>query len=286
MRARSVVGLTLALATQASYLPARAEAPSRRVAVLEAGERGARRPLAAALGEGGMNVLDEGMVDAAARGAGYVGSTNLTLADARRLAEAIGADALVIEALSVVERSPEGGPPTGDAFLALFLVDGMTGKLLRYKGFQALASTTAAARGEALRRARSEVSTWPAVVAAAASARLDGRDATPWAPGSVDLTSTPEGGDGTRPPRFFKRPTPRFTDDADRAHAVATVDLVVQFNADGSYGPIEVVRWAGYGLDEAAAAAVRSSTFWPASVGGAPVSARALLRYNFRFRDR
>ena len=53
-----------------------------------------------------------------------------------------------------------------------------------------------------------------------------------------------------------------------------------------SFGPIEVVRWAGFGLDEAARAAVAAATFYPARLGEEPVSARALLRFNFRFRDR
>ena len=65
----------------------------------------------------------------------------------------------------------------------------------------------------------------------------------------------------------------------------ATVDLVVEFGADGTIGPVEVSRWAGFGLDEAAAESVRARPFLPATVAGKPVSCRALLRYNFRVRD-
>jgi outer membrane biosynthesis protein TonB len=43
-----------------------------------------------------------------------------------------------------------------------------------------------------------------------------------------------------------------------------------------------VVRWAGFGLDEATVATVRQLHFFPAMRNGAAVPLRVLLRYNFR----
>jgi hypothetical protein len=188
--------------------------------------------------------------------------------------------------VSVVERQSDNGSLMYDAFVALFLVDGRSGKLLRYKGFRATAPDRSAALERTRGEVRAEATAWSELCRRAAagsgSAALD----PAWDPDAVAFVADPHGAAGRVPPRFFKRPSPGFTADAERAHAVATVDLVVQFNADGTYGPVEAVRWAGFGLDEAAAEAVLASRFWPARRDGKPVSARALLRYNFRFSDR
>jgi outer membrane biosynthesis protein TonB len=45
---------------------------------------------------------------------------------------------------------------------------------------------------------------------------------------------------------------------------------------------VEVVRWAGFGLDEAALSTVRQLHFAPARRDGTAVPMRVLLRYNFR----
>jgi outer membrane biosynthesis protein TonB len=45
---------------------------------------------------------------------------------------------------------------------------------------------------------------------------------------------------------------------------------------------VDVVRWAGFGLDEATTETVRQMHFRPAMRNGSPVAMRVLLRYNFR----
>src|SRR5262249_8680384 len=145
-----------------------------------------------------------------------------------------------------------------------FLADGGSGRLLRYKAFQAMAPDRGAAVEDALGQLDRDVASWTEVWRSAVRAREQGTLDPVWDPDAADFVVNPDGGPDLVPPRFFKRPSPAFTPEADRAHAVATVDLVVQFNADGSYGPIDVVRWAGFGLDESATEAVRACRFWPA----------------------
>ena len=67
-----------------------------------------------------------------------------------------------------------------------------------------------------------------------------------------------------------------------RAEAEATVDVVADVGADGEVIDVEVVRWAGFGLDEVTAETVRQLHFFPAMKNGVPVRMRVLLRYNFR----
>jgi hypothetical protein len=221
--------------------------------------------------------LDRGLVAAAATGAGYSGSLNLTREEARRLGAVVGAGVLVMGTASFLDRG------TGDAFVGVFLVDGRTGDLLKYKGITETGADVAEARARALEAIRAEVAGWPGFCAEAAARRerLGSEEAPP--AGLVDFVAR-ETWPGVSPPRFFKKPAPAMTADGERALVVATVDVVAQFNADGSYGPISVVRWAGFGLDEAAVEAVRRATFWPAMRDRKPVSARALLRFNFRVR--
>ena len=257
-----------------------------RVAVFDiAGDGGVADALTAALaGDGRLALLDPALVRSAARGTGYTGSLNLSREEARRLGAVAGADALVLGLASIVERQASDGSRTGDAFLALFLVDGRTGSLLRYRGVEAEGPDPGRAREVALEAARAELATWGDHCREAADqrARIVVEDAP--AGEVVDLVTNTDA-PGLRPPRFFRRPVPAMTVDAERVRVEATVDLIVDFNADGTYGPIEVARWAGLGLDEAAAAAVRNCRFWPAERGGVAVPCRATLRFNFRVRQ-
>lgn len=276
------LGAALVLLALAASVPAVEPA---RIAVLDAGAGAElRAAVAVAAGRAG-TVLDAALVDSAVRGTGWKGSANLSRDEARGLGLVAGADALVFVVASEVERASDNNPEAWDLLVGLLLVDARTGELLRYKGIRASGATKAMARERALEGVRAETGEWEARVRAAVDRRLAGVGPR-WDPDAIDFVTNPEGRDGLVPPRFFRRPAPTFTDDADRMRVVATVDLVVQFNADGAYGPIEVVRWAGFGLDEAAIDAVRACAFWPARRSERPVSARALLRYNFRFRDR
>jgi len=87
---------------------------------------------------------------------------------------------------------------------------------------------------------------------------------------------------GLRLPKPFRRLRPEYPQSAAQAEAEATVDVVVDVGTNGEVGNVEVVRWAGFGLDEATVATVRQLHFFPAMRNGTPVPLRVLLRYNFR----
>jgi outer membrane biosynthesis protein TonB len=58
--------------------------------------------------------------------------------------------------------------------------------------------------------------------------------------------------------------------------------VLVDVGVDGEVGQVQVVRWAGFGLDEATMATVHQLHFFPAMRDGTAVPMRVLLRYNFR----
>jgi TonB family protein len=87
---------------------------------------------------------------------------------------------------------------------------------------------------------------------------------------------------GIRLPRPYRRVRPEYPASAARAEAEATVDVVADVGADGEVGELQIVRWAGFGLDETTIATVRQLHFFPAMKNGTPIPMRVLLRYNFR----
>jgi TonB family protein len=85
-----------------------------------------------------------------------------------------------------------------------------------------------------------------------------------------------------RPPQPFRRLRPAYTETAERAEAEATVDASVEIGAAGEVRNVEIVRWAGFGLDESVTGTVRRLHFRPAMRDGVAFPVRVLLRYNFR----
>jgi len=85
-----------------------------------------------------------------------------------------------------------------------------------------------------------------------------------------------------RLPRPFKRLRPEYPDSAALADAEATVDVAAEIGADGEVGDVQIVRWAGFGLDQATVATVKQMHFFPALKNGTAIPMRVLLRYNFR----
>src|SRR5919206_2111384 len=126
----------------APCLVARARGESRRVnvAVLEMGagataERVSGR-VAKLLAESGAQgsfrvaLLDRDMSRAAARRAGYAGSLNMTLADARSLGASIGCDFYVTGDAQTIRRSSSARPVYFESYASVFVVSSRTGRLV------------------------------------------------------------------------------------------------------------------------------------------------------------
>jgi len=110
-----------------------------------------------------------------------------------------------------------------------------------------------------------------ALLAAAASAQGQGQQPAP-PPGNVS------------DPRPVSAPQPEYTPEARDARIQGTVELRSTVREDGTVKVESVVRGLGYGLDEAAIAAVEKWKFIPAKKDGKPVSATIGLLVNFSLR--
>lgn len=231
-------------------------------------------------------LLDRGMSAAAARGVGYAGSLNLTLAEARALGAAAGCDFYLAGDAQTVRRSASTRPVYYEAYASVFVVSTQTGRLVHWDRPAAEADTAEEAEASLLLKLEegAQLSAGAVVVAAEREERerfsTDEGETT----SIIDL-STDEGAASKRDlrePAPYRRLRPAYTDAAARAEAEATVDALVEIGADGEVSDVRVVRWAGFGLDEEVVATVRRMHFRPAQREGEPVPVRVLLRYNFR----
>src|SRR5256714_3341996 len=115
-----------------------------RVAVLDLGktetgarvsERLAKMLAGAARAQGGTRLvmLDRGLGAAAARGVGYRGSLNVTLAEARNLGAAIGCDFYVTGDAQTIRRSSSARPVYFESYASVFVVSARTGRLVLWE---------------------------------------------------------------------------------------------------------------------------------------------------------
>jgi TonB family protein len=237
---------------------------------------------------GALQVGDADLARAAAKGIGYSGSLNLTVTEARDLGAALAAEFYIIGDAQTLRRSSFEKPVYFESYCSIFLVSTRTGKLLFWErqGFV----NDEATRAEALLSQHigdhAFTSRLLAVISKAQEdERIQGTVLT--APVDAVIEEAPEdekiaADQGLRLPRPYRRLRPAYPDTAARAEAEATVDVAVDVGADGEVGEIQIVRWAGFGLDESTVATVRQLHFFPAMKNSAPIPMRVLLRYNFR----
>jgi TonB family protein len=278
-------------------LAARAQERRVSVAVLDmggttAGARVAERLaklLAAseANGQTRLALLDREMSRAAARGVGYAGSLNMTLADARSLGAAMGCDFFVTGDAQTIRRSSSARPVYFESYASVFVVNARTGQLVLWERPASEADTAERAESSLLAALDSRAVGRYAAAILAAAGRDDRErfEATERETASVIDLSTDESAGARvdlREPAPYRRLRPAYTDAAARAETEATVDAEVEIGADGEVGGVRVVRWAGFGLDDEVVTTVRRMHFRPATRDGEPVAVRVLLRYNFR----
>lgn len=238
--------------------------------------------------ETGLIVLDRDQVRAAARGAGYAGSINLSLNEARDLGAALGCDFFILGDAQTLRRSPSTDPVYFESYASIFVVSARTGRLIRWERPNFSGATPAFAEQALL----SELSGFEVRRRFGPSVRRAQEDER----GERELTTDKQipiieeapdddknaAAEGLRLPRPYRRLVPAYPETAARAEAEATVDVLVDLDASGEVVRVEVARWAGFGLDQATVDTVRQLHFFPAMRHGVAIPIRVLLRYNFR----
>jgi TonB family protein len=238
--------------------------------------------------ETGLVAVDHDQALAAARGAGYAGSLNLSLDEARNLGAVLGCDFFILGDAQTLRRSPSAGSSYFDSYATMFLVSARTGRLISWERPNFNSSTIAEAEKLLLTELSSEnarhrfVSSIRSAQETERSERaLTTDQQTPVIEAAPDDEKSAEA-QGLRMPRPYRRLVPAYPETAARAEAEAMVDVLVDLDAGGEVTRIEVARWAGFGLDQATVETVRRLHFFPALRNGVATPIRVLLRYNFR----
>jgi TonB family protein len=234
-----------------------------------------------------LGVADADWARSAALGIGYTGSLNLSLSEARDLGAALATDFYIIGDAQTLRRSSFKRPLYYEAYCSVFLVNSRTGRLLAWDrpAFDADEATSAASLLS--QHLSSEAFVFRLLVAlrrANEDERVQRTIIPPFTPVIEEAPDDEKVADaqGLRLPRPYRRLRPEYPQSAARAEAEATVDVLVDVGADGEVSEVQVVRWAGFGLDEATVATVRQMHFFPAMKNGTAIPLRVLLRYNFR----
>lgn len=262
-----------------------------RVAVLDFGLSStgklASARLAESIKQSSLKVLDLDLSRAAAKGAGFENSLNLTRQQARELGEVLGSDFYLIGDARTLRRSPSDKPVYFESYASIFLVSSRTGRLILWERpsfaevaperaelllLKELASASLRDRfSDAIKRAHSTELT--------ELVKFEGNvPLIEIAPDDDQAASA----QGLRLPRPFRRLRPAYPETAAKAEVEATVDVYVDIDIKGDVTNVEIARWAGFGLDQATVETVRKLQFFPAMRNGRPIPIRVLLRYNFR----
>lgn len=233
------------------------------------------------------DVIDPDQTRAAARGAGFEGSLNLTVHQARDLGAAIGCDFYFIGEAQTVRRSSSTKPIYYESYATIFLVSARTGRLVLWERPTAQRDSPEESE-KALRSVLSSEDTRERYLSALRRAQEDERAervaAVENSPAIIEVMSDDESetNKDVRAPRPYRRLKPPYPQTAAIAEVEATVDVLLDIDARGEIGRVEIARWAGYGLDQSVIDTVRQMHFFPAMRDGVAIPMRVLLRYNFR----
>lgn len=246
-------------------------------------ERSITTALADALtADGSLRLINQSMLRPALKGVGYEGSINMTKDEARRIAAAVGCDFFITGKTETLVRSERKGESHAEAYAGMMIVDGRSGALAAFDFARAKGGGREEAAAALLDDIRSRAPAYAEKMRAFRAAQT-GAAGGPGGEAVIDLPDAELAfGAGFRPPEFLARARPEYTPEAELADISATVEAMVMFSAAGEVGRVELTRWAGFGLDESAARAMKELKFKPATRDGVPISVRALVRYNFR----
>ncbi|HEX8186375.1 MAG TPA: energy transducer TonB [Blastocatellia bacterium] len=229
-------------------------------------------------------MIEPAQLQTALAGIGHDGSINMSKDEARRVGAAIGCDFFIVGKAEVFTRSEREKEEHEEAFVGVMIVDGRGGGLAAFDFVNERASTKQGACAAAIKSLGGRVAGYVERM----NLFRAGRERAPESNGSElekieempDAEQAPTA--GFKAPEFLTRVKPEYTKEASLANITATVEATAVFRADGEVSEIEITRWAGFGLDEAAERAIRQLKFKPATRDGQAVSVRAGVRYNFR----
>lgn len=222
-------------------------------------------------------MLDRALVSAAIASAENSRAFNLSIDEAALFGEMIGCDHMLIVRTKTLRRTLPERPEYYESFAFVYVVNGRDGRLNRHFVYAfEMATETGAERAllDSTKKAAGEIAETLRSAVPKPASEIPNFEEPP--------AEDPPERENFHPPLPFKRLRPKYTELADRYGIEATVDVAVDIDAEGNVVRTDIVRWAGFGLDEAVIDAILSMNWRSAERSGRFLPMRVLLRYNFK----
>jgi hypothetical protein len=213
--------------------------------------------------------LDSDLVKTAFQSTSYENIFNLTTSEAKTIGSVIGCDFFVIVKADNFRRSSFGKGDYFESFTAIYVVSSRTGNLMFWKLYSVEDKNSDTANKKLFASVNTIVTE---INDNSKSKQIE----------KPNVLELPENNDKYRSPAPFKRLKPEYTEIASLFLIAATIDIEVDLDVKGNVTRTEIVRWAGFGLDESVNETVRKMNWRPATKDGKALPIRVLLRYNFK----
>ena len=201
---------------------------------------------------------------------------NMAIADARRLGSVLGTPFYILIKAQNLRRTSSEVETYYEAYAAIYVVSSSNGLLIKWDLISIKRpSEINAIQGllDAADQAAKTVSDGIKTMSALSDKQVK------FPPVPDENTA---GFQGLRPPMPFRRIRPEYTPTANLYGVEATVEIEVDVDGQGKITGTEIVKWAGYGLDESVIETIHKMNWRPATIGARTLPMRVLLRYNFK----
>jgi TonB family protein len=226
-----------------------------------------------------LNVLDDSLSEIAFRSNTFENSFNLSTDEAKNIGAAIGCEYFLLVKSATLRRSAFQKEEFYESFAAVYAVSSRTGRLAIWK-LQVFEAEKPEKAEKLLLDSTDDLASeifdkLKIITKSEISEKVNRKIKEVPDENTADTKNF-------RPPLPYKRLKPEYTRLAYIYDVKATVDITVDLDETGAILKTEIVRWAGYGLDESVMETVRRMNWRPAGRNGKPLPMRVLLRYNFK----
>jgi TonB family protein len=230
-----------------------------------------------------LQLIDGDLSLSALRALNYKNLFNLSLEEARTLGAAIDCEFFFVIKSDTVRRSSFKKDVYFESFANIFLVSARSGRLVSWENITHEADKTEFAENNLLADADKIAARFAIKLQNVAAREREERGAAIKVKTFFEISdaATAEK-ENIRTPLPYKSLKPAYTEAAARYEVEAAVEISVELNAAGAFENAEIVRWAGFGLDEETIETIRKMQFRPALRDNSAIPVRFALRYNFR----
>jgi len=224
-------------------------------------------------------VLDSSLSETAFRSAKYEKPFNLSREESKNIGAAIGCDYFLLVKADTLRRYSFSKKEFYESYAVVYAVSSRSGRLVFWKLTNGEAETAEKAERklfDSMKDLAAEISD---------KLRTTSKEEPNEKPNAkleeLPAENSPEA-KNFRPPLPYKRIRPEYTRIANLYGIEATVDAEINVDENGKILKIEIVRWAGFGLDESVTETIYKMQWRAASRNGKTLPLRVLLRYNFK----